>query len=61
MQVEEQHVYLEGPQGNKEAGAQAASLMLWLVPPFLASLPRAHSVGGAQREGRGAGSTWDGA
>ena len=54
-------MYLEGPQGNEEAGAQAASLMLWLVPPFLASLPRAHSVGGVQREGWGAGSTWDGA
>ena len=54
-------MYLEGPQGNEEAGAQAASLVLWLVPPFLASLPRAHSVSGVQREGWGAGSTWDGA
>ena len=54
------HVYREGPQGNVEAGAQAASLSSGWFPLSRPPFPE-HAVGGAQREGRGAASTWDGA
>ena len=60
VQVRDEHVYREGPQGDEEAGVQATSLSSGWFPLSRPPFPE-HAVGGAQREGRGAGSTWDGA
>ena len=50
MQVRDEHVYREGPQGDAEAGAQAASLSSGWFPLSWPPFPE-HTVCGAQREG----------
>lgn len=49
----DEHVYWEAPQGDAEAGTQAASLILWLVYPFPRFPSQSTQYPGAQREGRG--------